>query len=585
MSSRLFIILSLLLVVLSTTGGIRTDLRRAESFDMTNAGLQVIQVSAPIRGTAMDLRTNHCLTNVMFNASAGSTLIVDPSDPRHMVGDTNFIYDLASNFFSASAGEVDSENAGETWAQHIVTGINCSQPNFSETVGTYDPSIAIDRAGEMYVTIQPVFRGHFPLYVVKSTDKGLAWVLANSGRPVFDPQQLNVVSGKGSIIVDNFPNSPHYGTIYVVWINFVIGKNLVGGIAISRSTDQGTSFSQPVQVSPVPENESFVNPIPAIARDGTLYVSFASMTARPTVESYNPDYGQRTEYVVKSMNGGMTFTAPVEVTTSIERRYENALFDSNPSQSFVVNPTNGHLLMAVERPAHVKYELPDNDVAIIADRSDVAIYESADGGRTWGIPQTANDTPPNENETVFEPALAVATNGLVAAAFYDRRLPCPDKPWILTNDVGKQNLCMDTVLQFYNDTVALAQIGANIRVTKYSWDPMNPGSIGRTAGLNHLWYLGDHFGLAMTNTTAYPLFDANFDLGDNPGHNLQLFVAPVNVTTKVLPTEQTSSQTIISQAQTVSGRSQDSLQFIAIVVFAVAATTALISLKKKGSIR
>ena len=585
MSSRLFIILSLLLVVLSTTGGIRTDLRRAESFDMTNAGLQVIQVSAPIRGTAMDLRTNHCLTNVMFNASAGSTLIVDPSDPRHMVGDTNFIYDLASNFFSASAGEVDSENAGETWAQHIVTGINCSQPNFSETVGTYDPSIAIDRAGEMYVTIQPVFRGHFPLYVVKSTDKGLAWVLANSGRPVFDPQQLNVVSGKGSIIVDNFPNSPHYGTIYVVWINFVIGKNLVGGIAISRSTDQGTSFSQPVQVSPVPENESFVNPIPAIARDGTLYVSFASMTARPTVESYNPDYGQRTEYVVKSMNGGMTFTAPVEVTTSIERRYENALFDSNPSQSFVVNPTNGHLLMAVERPAHVKYELPDNDVAIIADRSDVAIYESADGGRTWGIPQTANDTPPNENETVFEPALAVATNGLVAAAFYDRRLPCPDKPWILTNDVGKQNLCMDTVLQFYNDTVTLTQIGVNIRVTKYSWDPMNPGSMGRAAGLNHLWYLGDHFGLAMTNTTAYPLFDANFDLGDNPGHNLQLFVAPVNVTTKVLPTEQTSSQTIISQAQTVSGGSQDSLQFIAIVVFAVAATTALISLKKKGSIR
>ena len=585
MSSRLFIILSLLLVVLSTTGGIRTDLRRAESFDMTNAGLQVIQVSAPIRGTAMDLRTNHCLTNVMFNASAGSTLIVDPSDPHHMVATTNFIYEFANNFFSASAGEVDSENAGDTWVQHIVTGINCSQPNFSETVGTYDPSIAIDRAGEMYVTIQPVFRGHFPLYVAKSTDKGLAWVLANSGRAVFDTQQLNVVSGKGSIIVDNFPNSPHYGTIYVVWINFVIGKNLVGGIAISRSTDQGTSFSQPVQVSPVPENESFVNPIPAIARDGTLYVSFASMTARPTVESYNPDYGQRTEYVVKSMNGGMTFTAPVEVTTSIERRYENALFDSNPSQSFVVNPTNGHLLMAVERPAHVKYELPDNDVAIIADRSDVAIYESADGGRTWSIPQTANDTPPNENETVFEPALAVATNGLVAAAFYDRRLPCPDKPWILTNDVGKQNLCMDTVLQFYNDTVALTQIGANIRVTKYSWDPMNPGSMGRAAGLNHLWYLGDHFGLAMTNTTAYPLFDANFDLGDNPGHNLQLFVAPVNVTTKVLPTEQTSSQTIISQAQTVSGGSQDSLQFIAIVVFAVAATTALISLKKKGSIR
>jgi BNR repeat protein len=583
MSTRFFLILSLLLVALSTTGGIRADLRRAESFEMTNAGLQDIQVSAPITGTAMDLRTNRCLTNAVFNASAGSTLIVDPSDPRHLVGATNFIYDFASNFFSASAGEVDSENAGGNWVQHLVTGIDCNQPNFSETVGTYDPSIAIDRARDMYVTVQPVFRGHFPVYVMKSTDRGLAWALANSGRAVFDTQQLNLVSGKGSIIIDNFPNSPHSGTIYVVWVTFVIGKNLVGGITISRSTDQGTSFSQPVRVSPLRENESFVNPIPAIAPDGTLYLSFASMTARPTAESYNPDYGQRTEYVVKSTDGGMTFTGPVEVTTTIERQYENTLFNSNPSQSFVVNPTNGHLLMAVERPAHVKYKSTDNNVAIIADRSDVTIYESVDGGQTWSIPQTANDTPPNENETVFQPALAVSANGLAAAAFYDRRLPCPNKPWILANDVGKQNLCIDTAIQFYNDTVTLTPIGANIRVTKYSWDPMNPGNAGRAAGLNHLWYLGDHFGLAMTNATAYPLFDANFDLGDNPGHNLQLFVASVNVTTKAPPAEQTS-QTNISQQQTVPGTGQG-LQLIAVVVLTVVAATALISLKKKESIR
>lgn len=584
MSSRFFVIL--LLVALSTTGGIRADLRGVESFEMTNAGIQDIQVSGPITGTAMDLHTNHCLTNVAFNASAGSTLIVDPSDLHHLVGTTNFIYDFTSNFFSASAGEVDSANAGRSWVQHLVTGIDCNQPNFSEAVGTYDPAIALDRAGDMYVTVQPVFRGHFPLYVMKSTDKGLAWNLANSGRAVFDTPQPNVVSGKGSIIIDNFPNTPHYGTIYVLWITFVIGKNLVGGIAIARSIDHGTSFSQPVRVSPLLENVSFVNPIPAIAPDGTLYVSFASMATRPTVQSNNPDYGQRTEYVVKSIDGGMTFTAPVEVMTTFERRYENVLFNSNPSQSFVVNPMNGHLLMAVERPAQVKYESTDNNVANIADRSGVAIYESVDKGQTWSLLQTANDTPPNENETVFQPALAVSTNGLAAAAFYDRRLPCPNKPWILVNDVGKQNLCIDTVIQFYDDTVTLTPLGANIRVTKYSWDPMNPGNIGRSAGLNHLWYLGDHFGLAMTNNTAYPLFDANFDLGGNPEYNLQLFIASVNVTTTPSPTEQLSSQTIISQEQTMAGTGQASLQLIAAAVLAGVAATVLISLKKKkGSVR
>src|SRR5208282_1406859 len=517
--TRLVAIL-LLSVALVSTGIIQTNLSASGGFDTSNVGIPNLQVSAPINGTAMDLHTNQCLHNVELTGNAGSTLIVDPSDLDHLVGSTQFIYEFTSNFFSASAGEIDSNDGGATWRQHLVTGFDCSQPNFSDSVGTYDPSLAIDRSGNLYAAISPVFRGHIPLYVMKSTDDGSTWDIANGGKPIFEPQQPNIVSSKEWIAIDNFKNSPHYGTVYVVWIAFLIGTKLIGSIMASKSTDQGKSFSQPIGVSPITsENVSFANPILAIGPDGTLYVSYASMAALLSVESNIPDYGQREEYVVKSTDGGLTFTPPVEVTSTTNHGYDNAPFRTSQFQSFAVNPRNGHLLLAVERVVRVRYELTDgNHTEALAERTDITVYESTNSDQTWTAPLTVNDDSPLQNENAFQPVIAASPNGLVAVAFYDSRLPCPSEPWILANDIGKENFCIDTAIQFYNDTDSLTPIGNNIRVSKYSWDPMNPGNIGRASGLSHLWFIGDHFGLAMTNVTAYPLFTANFNLGANPDY-------------------------------------------------------------------
>jgi hypothetical protein len=420
--------------------------------------------------------------------------------------------------------------------------------------------------------------------VVKSTDGGSTWGIANDGKPVFDPEP-NGVSSKGWIAIDNSQDSAHYGTVYLVWIAFLIGAKLVGSVMISRSTDAGESFSQPIRISPIASgNVSFVNPILAIGPDGTLYVSYASMIALPSVESNVPDFAQREEYVVKSTDGGLTFTQPIEVTSTMNHGYDNAPFRTSQFQSFAVNPRNGHLLLAVEQVTRAHYEVTNgNYTEALAERTDIVIYESTDGGQAWDTPLRVNDVPPSQNENALQPAIAASRNGLVSVAFYDSRLPCPSEPWILANDVGKENFCIDTTIQFYNDTDSLTPIGNNIRVTKYSWDPMNPGKIGRASGLSDAWFIGDHFGLAMTNVTAYPLFAANFNLGANPDYNMQLFVAPVNIRATGTSNSTTTmqSQTNISQEQTTVETCNESLERVAGVCLVVFVAIVLIALKRR----
>jgi hypothetical protein len=570
----------ILFVGLSPMSTIR--IQHSSTYEFSNIGIQNVQVSSPIIGTATDLRTNHCIKNAGLNGSLESMLLVDPSNPNHLVGATHFIYEWSSDIFSGSVGEVDSEDGGTTWNRHLISGFDCAQPNFTGAIGTYDPAVAIDRSGNIYSAVLPVFRGQLPLYVAKSLDFGSSWTIANGGKPIFEPSS-NVVADREWILVDNGLNSSHYDMIYVVWIAFIIDKIPRAEIMLTKSANGGESFSAPVRVSPPSsENVSYVNPIPAVAPDGTLYVSFASIFPERS-EHADSVHSQRVEYVVKSVDGGMSFSSPIEIARTIEHSYINTRFSASPYQSFTVNPANGHLLLAIEHVLYARTEIQLNESVAIAEKSDISLYESVDDGMTWNTPLKVNDNPSSQNETAFQPVVAVSPTGNVAVAFYDRRLSCPSQPWVLPDDVGKGNLCVDTAIQFYADEHTLTPLGSNIRVTKYSWDPLNPGSLGSAAGLRYLWFIGDHFGLAMTNTSAYTLFTGNFDLGQNHGNDVQIFAAeiPIKTTTSVMANSSTSTQTVITSQNAPSIDAQTSLQFIAGVALVIVATCVWISLRKR----
>jgi hypothetical protein len=166
---------------------------------------------------------------------------------------------------------------------------------------------------------------------------------------------------------------------------------------------------------------------------------------------------------------------------------------------------------------------------------DVQLVESTDGGATWSAPIRVNDNSPTDGTDQFQPMLAVSPDGsTVAVAFYDRRLSCPSNdPNILPADQGHTNLCIDTTVQFYKDTsTGLLPVGSNIRVSKATWDPQNPGSAGLpkpTGPTTTTTFIGDYFGLALTNSSAYVSSVSTYNFGNNPSNNQEQIINSVPI--------------------------------------------------------
>jgi hypothetical protein len=117
----------------------------------------------------------------------------------------------------------------------------------------------------------------------------------------------------------------------------------------------------------------------------------------------------------------------------------------------------------------------------------------------------------------FQPSVAAGPGGAVAVAFYDRRQACPGDPSVLPADVGRTNFCIDTSLQAYKDSGSGAvPVGANVRISKFTWDPEQPGQ--HLGGLSQYpcagardpcptgrGFIGDYFGLAISAGNIYAL--------------------------------------------------------------------------------
>jgi hypothetical protein len=151
---------------------------------------------------------------------------------------------------------------------------------------------------------------------------------------------------------------------------------------------------------------------------------------------------------------------------------------------------------------------------------DVKFTQSTDGGAHWSEPKIVNDNKDDAGTPTdqFQPSVAAGPDGAVAVAFYDRRAACPNDPSVLPENVDKTNICIDTSLQVYNDGGAGAvPVGGNSRISQFTWDPNNPAQkvdgIGQMACAGHndpcpqgTAFIGDYFGLAISNNNIYALF-------------------------------------------------------------------------------
>jgi hypothetical protein len=450
-----------------------------------------------------------------FDANRSESWIAVKPGTEDLVGSSKFFFDRYSTFYMFYNGSYTIPGgvpAGNNQIQGydcVSTGTQAMPPSWTNTT---DPNVAFDTKGRVYQTMLP-YNSFFDgtklhpdgaIDMSYSDDLGAHWVKGNGGRdleqaPNASAKQAGHVEDKQWVAVNAIPGNRYQDHVYALWSVFNSNTTKIR-IAVSR--DRGQTFSKAVTItSPSQTGPSNTFVYPSVDAAGDLYVAFASFPM-------NRNRGPTTLWVSRSVDDGVTFApfvAAATVGTLPASDLPNTTFRDGITENFAASPTYpGHLYLTYE----------DWD----GSQMDVKLTQSTDGGRTWSAPSLVNDNVDANGPTdQFQPSVAAGPGGAVAVAFYDRRAACPADPSVLAADVGRTNFCIDTSLQAYKDTGAGAvPVGANARISAFTWDPMNPaqtvGGVGQMAcaaaidPCTHDAFIGDYFGLVISGRNVYALF-------------------------------------------------------------------------------
>ncbi len=372
---------------------------------------------------------------------------------------------------------------------NVVVGFNDSTPNVSfsgysnsaDNGATFhddggiagrqngDPVIVADAAGNFYYAMLSTdANGESNIGVSKSTDGGVTFsapvdasTTANGPSPLFQDKEW--------IAVDTTAG-PNGGNLYVSWTKFTDAN---ATIMFTRSTSGGADFSPPIALS---DPGSVQGSMPAVGPNGEVYVVWF-------------DGGGPQLMIKRSDDGGVTFNNPVAgggAVTAVSPLPDtvNGNIRANSFPSIAIDAGSGTVYLA----------FPMNSPNTL---SDVFIVSSADKGQTWSAPTLVNDDGGTATDQ-WMPSVAVASNGVVAVMFYDRR-----------ND-PQNNLNIDVYLALSSDGGNTFQ--ANQRITSTSFPPV----VGVDPGINAT-YMGDYNQVVASGTTFYMAWGDNRDVVN--GHN------------------------------------------------------------------
>jgi hypothetical protein len=388
-----------------------------------------------------------------------TAIAVDPNNPDRIVAGANDYVSRTwpcaiggtpcSALGDAYSGTYYSNDGGSTWCctstdpSHLGTLI----PGVTRLAGgAYDaggdPAVAFDSRGHVFYAGLGFNRTSAPntVAVNKGSFDGsghLSWGAPVFINPTTSPSTLN---DKEWIAVDSHTSSAFRDNVYVTWTRFLFNAHNASytqsPIFFARSTDGGATFSSPKAIS---GNVLYgQGSRPVVGPDGTLYVFWDGSTR---LQSLN-----RT-YVVKSTDGGATFSKPVAISPLTDSNpLKNTAFRVNSFPAAAAAP-NGDLYATWT--TQVKDTGAPNYAGETACASwlggnpatchSVAVYsKSTNGGSTWSaaapvfaaanrtaigypVTQPNGDTfsaPADRAVEQIFPAAAVAPNGRVYISAY-----------------------------------------------------------------------------------------------------------------------------------------------------------------------
>jgi len=282
-------------------------------------------LSSPLDGNTVlfpDVTVNQDTAGAPQNETA---IAVDPNNPNRVVAAANdyvtrtWACDVngtpCSALGDAYSGTYFSNDGGQTWSgdssdpQHLGTLI----PGVTRLAGGQydaggDPALAFDSRGNVYYAGLGFNRTSAPNTV--TVNKG---TFDNSGQLTWDmPAFINqttapsTLNDKEWIAADWHESSSFRDRVYVSWTRFLFnpsqGFYTQSPIFFAYSSDGGQTFSEPQNISGNVLYDQGSRPI--VGYDGTVYVIFEGAKRLSTLDA---------TYIVKSTDGGETFSKPVKI--------------------------------------------------------------------------------------------------------------------------------------------------------------------------------------------------------------------------------------------------------------------------------
>jgi hypothetical protein len=420
-----------------------------------------------------------------------TTISIYPGDNQRVIASAN---DYRANL---KPWVYLSTNGGTNWTNYQVPG--------TSNLFYGDPAMAFgpdhNKAYFSYLGYTSICSPMGGMYVSRSDDAGSTFtpptlLLANTT----DGQVVHF-QDKEYVAVDKRAGSPNYRNAYIAWTSFVLNTGcstqFEAPVILSRSTDEGISWSVPISVSPVISNNN-QGVVPATGNNGEVYVYYVGAA---TQSQLNYD----SVLFSRSTDGGQTFPFFTRISNMVD------IPSPLPGTAF---RDNGFGAMAVDRVMNGYL------YAVWADYrngdADILLSRSTDNGTTWGPPQRVNDDPLGNGKDQYFPWIASSDDGLVHISWHDER----------EDPNGAQYKAYYTYSSDHGATW-----GTNIAV---STAPSNPGSST---------FIGDYSGIDAVTGVVMPVW-TDIRAGTNQNAYTARGVKSVQATVTPVQTPPTATRTV-----------------------------------------
>lgn len=254
-------------------------------------------------------------------------------------------------------------------------------------------------------------------YFAALSDLGLSLWKSTDGCQNFSyvrPIHVGIGDDKELMAIDNNPASPYFGRIYIGWTDFARSTNRN---VTSYSEDGGCTWSTPAALPG--SGTKGQGMWPAVAPNGDVY--FALVDLALTQE------GLQNQWIYLSINGGNTWVKMTDIGSN-QRRPENLTASENCSRQAlngdIRNLSSPQIAIQPDPAGPARYVIHavyayDSD-GTGPDESNVFYRRSTNGALTWSAEIMLNADGTTTDQ--WFPAIAVNSNGVVMASWYDRRL-------------------------------------------------------------------------------------------------------------------------------------------------------------------